>query len=55
MDFDSSRALGGGFTVREIGDEFLGHIIDVASGTRTRMETLRHEDPVELYFEGPSL
>lgn len=55
MDFDSSRALGGGFTVRELGEEFLGHILDVASGTRTKMETLRHEDPVELYFEGPSL
>jgi altronate dehydratase large subunit len=55
MDFDSSRALGGGISVKELGEQFLEHIIDVASGTWTKMETLRHDDPVELYLEGPSL
>ncbi len=55
VDFDSSRALGGTVTVKQLGEELLDHIIDVASGTKTKMESLRHEDPVELYLEGPTL
>jgi altronate dehydratase large subunit len=55
MDFDSSRALEGNVTVKELGEELLEHIIDVASGTKTKMESIRHEDPVELYLEGPTL
>jgi altronate dehydratase large subunit len=55
MDFDSSRALGGDVTVNQLGEELFEHIIDVASGTRTKMESFRHNDPVELYLEGPSL
>jgi altronate dehydratase len=55
IDFDSSRALGGTVTVKQLGEELLDHIIDVASGTKTKMESLRHEDPVELYLEGPTL
>ncbi len=55
MDFDSSRGFGGGMTVNELGEELLDHIVDVASGTFTKMETLLHEDPIEMYLDGPVL
>jgi altronate dehydratase large subunit len=55
MDFDSSGALEGTVTVKKLGEELLDRIIDIASRTKTKMESLRHEDPVELYLEGPTL
>lgn len=55
IDFDSSPALDGGKSVAEMGEALLDHIIDIASGTMTKMETLNYQEQLEVFMEGPVL
>ena len=55
IDFDSSPALDGGKSVAEMGEALLDHLIDIASGTFTKMETLNYQEELEVYMEGPVL
>lgn len=55
IDFDSSQALDGGKSVQQMGEMLLDHLLDIASGTMTKMETLNYQEELEIYMEGPVL
>ncbi len=55
FDFNASGIMTGAETVENAGGRLLDHILDVASGTMTRMETLDYAEQLELYMEGPVL
>lgn len=55
IDFCSGTVLEEKETLDEAADRLLEWILKVASGAKTRAETIRFEDPIELYFQGPSL
>lgn len=55
IDFNSSPALDGKATLAEMGEQLLDHIIDIASGTYTKMETINYQEQVEVLMEGPFL
>ena len=42
-------------TLDEAGERLLGSILKIASGAKTKAETINYQDPIELYFQGPSL
>lgn len=54
IDFDASPLLEGK-SLTEMGAALLDHLIDIASGTYTKMETLQYQEPLEIYMEGPVL
>ena len=55
IDFSSGTVLEDKETLDEAADRLLSWILKVASGVKTKAETIRFEDPIELYFRGPSL
>lgn len=55
IDFNSSPALHEGVSVDEMGEHLLEHLLDIASGTMTKMETLNYEEQLEVLMEGPAL
>lgn len=55
IDFNSGLVFEGKETLEEASERLLEKIIDVASGTKTKMETINYEDPIELDFKGPKL
>lgn len=55
MDFDSSPVMEGKELLEKAGDRLFELIIDIASGRFTRAETWNHDDPIEIFLEGPSL
>ncbi len=55
IDFNSGTVLQDLETPEEAADRLLKMILQIASGARTKAETFNHQDPVELYFQGPSL
>ena len=40
-------------SIQDEGDRLLAHLLDIASGTFTKMETLDYAEQLELYMEGP--
>ncbi|RJQ51535.1 MAG: D-galactarate dehydratase [Desulfobacteraceae bacterium] len=55
IDFSSGSVLDDLETLDEAADRLLNEILTVASGARTKAETIRFDDPIELYLQGPSL
>lgn len=55
FDFDSSKIMTEGTSIEKEGERLLAHLLDVASGTMTKMETLDYAEQLELYMEGPVL
>ena len=55
IDFNSGTILQDLETPREASDRLLKMILQIASGAKTKAETFNHQDPVELFFQGPSL
>jgi altronate dehydratase large subunit len=55
FDFSSGTVMEDKETLDEAADRLQDWILKVASGAKTRAETLRFEDPIELHFKGPSL
>lgn len=55
FDFDSSAIMTKAEPVEKEGARLLDHILDVASGTMTKMETLQYAEQLEIYMEGPVL
>ena len=55
IDFSSGAVLEDRETPDEAAERLLNWILKVASGAKTKAETIRFEDPIELYFQGPSL
>jgi altronate dehydratase large subunit len=55
IDFDSSLVMEGKASVDEMGDRMLDRILEIASGTWTKMESWNYSDPIEIVMEGPYL
>jgi len=53
IDFYSGSVIMDGEDPQEAGERLYRTVIDIASGTLSRSETLRHTDPVDLYLEEP--
>lgn len=41
--------------VEEVGEKLLELLLDIASGTMTKAETLDYDEQLEMYLEGPVL
>jgi altronate dehydratase len=53
IDFYSGTVLQGQDTIESAGEKLLNVVLDIASGTLTRVETLRHTDPTQIYLKEP--
>lgn len=53
MDFSSGDLMEGRSSLEEMVERLLEMVLDVASGTLVKSETVQQHDPVELYLEGP--
>ena len=55
IDFNSGTVLEDLESMDEIGKRLLNWVLKVASGAKTRAETINYDDPIELYLQGPVL
>jgi altronate dehydratase large subunit len=55
IDFYSGTVIEGKETIQEAGERLYNLILDVASGTMTKAETLAHVDPNQIYLVDPML
>ena len=53
LDFYSGTVVEGSETLDEAGERLLQVVVDVASGTLTRSETLNYSEPIEVYVTDP--
>ena len=53
IDFFSGPVLMGKETTDEAAERLLQLIVDIASGTFTKVETIKHADPTQFYFKDP--
>jgi len=54
IDFYSGTVIEGKDTIEKAGEKLLQVVVDIASGTMTKVETLRHTDPTQIYLRDPS-
>ncbi len=54
IDFYSGTVIEGKDTIERAGEKLLQVVVDIASGTMTKVETLRHTDPTQIYLRDPS-
>ena len=55
IDFNSGTVLEDLESMDEIGKRLLNWVLKVASGAKTRAETINYDDPIELYLQDPVL
>jgi altronate dehydratase large subunit len=53
IDFYSGTVIEGSETPEEAGERLYRVVVDVASGTLTRSETLYYTEPIDMYLEEP--
>lgn len=53
LDFCSGEVLDGKLSIDEAGRQLLELVLEIASGRMSKVETLRVQDPVEMYVKGP--
>jgi altronate dehydratase large subunit len=53
IDFYSGTVIEGQDTIEEAGEKLLQKVLEIASGTMTRVETIRHTDPTQIYLREP--
>jgi altronate dehydratase large subunit len=53
IDFYSGTVIEGTETPEEAGERFYRLVIDVASGTLARSETLYYTEPIDIYLQEP--
>lgn len=53
VDFYSGTVIDGSETPRQVGERLLQVVLETASGTRTRSETLNYADPAQVYTREP--
>jgi altronate dehydratase large subunit len=53
IDFYSGTVIEGEDTIEEAGEKLLQVVLDIASGTMSKVETLRHTDPTQIYMRDP--
>jgi len=54
IDFYSGTVIEGKDTIEEAGEKLLQKVVDIASGTFTRVETMKYADPTQIYLKDPS-
>ena len=55
IDFNSGTVLEDLESMDEVGKRLLNCVLMVASGAKTRAETINYDDTIELYLQGPVL
>jgi altronate dehydratase len=53
IDFYSGTVLEGTDTIEEAGEILLQLVVGMASGTLTKAETIKHQDPTQVYMKDP--
>jgi altronate dehydratase large subunit len=53
VDFYSGTVIEGKDTIEEAGEKLLQLVVETASGTFTKVETMRHSDPSQIYLQEP--
>jgi altronate dehydratase large subunit len=53
LDFYSGTVIDGKETIEEAGERLLKIVLDIASGTFTKVETMRYSDPTQIYMKDP--
>jgi altronate dehydratase large subunit len=53
IDFYSGTVLEGTDTIESAGEKLLGMVLDMASGTMTKVETIKHTNPTQFYLKDP--
>jgi len=53
IDFYSGTVIEGKDTIEEAGEKLLQKVLDIASGTFTKVETMRYADPTQIYLKDP--
>jgi len=53
IDYYSGTVIEGTETPEEAGERLYRTVIDIASGTLSRGETLKYEEPITAYFQEP--
>lgn len=53
LDFYSGTVLEGKDSIESAGEKLLQMVLDIASGTMTKEETIKHEDALYFYFKDP--
>jgi altronate dehydratase large subunit len=51
IDFYSGTIIQGEQTIEEAGERLLHTVLDIASGTLTKVETINHADPTQIYLK----
>jgi altronate dehydratase large subunit len=51
IDFYSGTVIQGEETIEEAGDRLLQTVLEIVSGTLTKVETIRHTDPTQIYLK----
>jgi altronate dehydratase large subunit len=54
LDFFSGTVITGEETLEQCGERFYAHILDIASGTRTKPETISFDSPAQMYLREPA-
>jgi len=50
IDFYSGTVIEGKESIEEAGERLFSLVKDIASGTMTKVETINHTDPVQMYL-----
>lgn len=53
LDFYSGTIIEGKETIEEAGERLLNLVLEVASGTFTKVETMKYADPMQIYMKDP--
>jgi altronate dehydratase large subunit len=53
LDFYSGTVIEGKETIEDAGERLLKLVLDVASGTFTKVETMKYTDPTQIYMKDP--
>jgi altronate dehydratase large subunit len=51
IDFYSGGVIENGESIEETGEELLQTVLEIASGTLTKVETIKHIDPTQIYLK----
>ncbi len=54
IDFYSGTVIEGKDTIEEAGEKLLNAVLDIASGTFAKVETMKYADPTQIYLRDPS-
>ena len=54
VDFYSGTVIEGKDSIEESGAKLLQQVLDIASGTLTRVETMKYAEPTQIYLKDPA-